>query len=108
MKAIFVMVPALGQAFGKKEMKRVDISVFLIASGKDEILPEPFNTEQYLKVLPQYHKFSEAGHFVCLPECSMLVKVIAMQACRDVGTPRAEIHPELQRMSHSFLTKHLK
>ncbi|MCP4020912.1 MAG: hypothetical protein GY729_03640 [Desulfobacteraceae bacterium] len=109
-RAVFVMAPALGQAFGKPEMEKVNISVFLVVSGKDEILPEPYNTKQYKKSLPkapQYHEFPEAGHFVYLPECPMLVKVIAMQACRDVGTPRAQIHPHLKRMSLAFFKANL-
>ncbi len=104
------MAPALGQAFGKQDMKRVEIPVFMVASGNDDILPEPFNIQQYLKTLPkapEFHEFPKAGHFVYLAECPMLVKLIAMTACRDSGTPRSEIHPKLRELSLSFFRHNL-
>ncbi len=109
-RAVFVMAPALGQAFGKSNMERVTVPVCLIASGRDEILPEPHNIGQYRKALPrqpEFHEFPGAGHFVYLPVCPLLVKALAMKACSDVGTPRQEIHPELNQLSLNFFTRHL-
>lgn len=109
-KAIFLMAPALGQAFGDGAMDRVTIPVCLIASGRDEVLPEPHNIGQYLKVLPrqpEFHEFPEAGHFAYLPVCPLVVKVVAMQACTDAGTPRQEIHPLVNRMSLDFFNRNL-
>ena len=109
-KALFVMAPALGQAFAPRDMAKVDIPVLLIASGQDEVLTKPYNIKRYLTALPgdvQTVEFPNAGHYVYLHECPFLVNILAGAACKDIGTPRSEIHPELKTLSLEFFGKQL-
>lgn len=108
-KALMLLAPALGQAFEKKDMVNVHRPVLLITSGQDEVLIKPHNIQRYLKALPESPKhetFPNAGHYVYLHECPIIVKIIAGSACRDIGTPRAEIHPQLQQIAVFFFHQH--
>lgn len=109
-KALLVMAPALGQAFERRDMEKVDIPILLIASGQDEVLIKPYNILRYLKALPkdiQYVEFPKAGHYVYLHECPFIVGMIAGEACKDVGVSRSEIHPKLKKLCLEFFNSHL-
>lgn len=77
-KAVFAMAPGFPQVFKKPEMKSVKISIYIVISGKDEILKG--DEKRYLQIFPtppQHLEFSEAGHFVYLMECPLLAKFFA-------------------------------
>ncbi len=109
-KALFLMAPALGQAFNNVNMKNVRLPIFLIASGRDEVLIKPYNIARYRNALrgkEQFIEFLNAGHYAYIHECPFIVNLIAGEACDDIGTPRSEIHPELRKHSLSFFNNSL-
>ncbi len=109
-KALFVMAPALGQAFERRDMENVSIPILLIASGQDEVLIKPYNIKRYLNALPKdihYYEFPKAGHYVYLHECPFIVRMIAGEACKDIGTPRSEVHSKLRKLSLEFFSSRL-
>lgn len=110
-QAMFVMAPALGQAFNSKNMKNVEIPIFLLASGRDEVLIKPYNIDRYRSALKEkifYFEFPNAGHYVYIHECPFIVKMMAKDACNDIGTPRSEIHPKLRKLCLDFFEDRLK
>lgn len=107
-KAVFVMAPGVPHVFKKSEMRNVTIPVYIVTSGRDEILKG--DEKRYLKIFPappKHLEFPDAGHFVYLMECPLIGKMTAWTVCRDKGTPRSEIHPKLQQESLQFFNQHL-
>lgn len=109
-KALFIMAPALAQAFDRENTLGVNLPIFITESGKDEVLPKPFNIDRYRSTLSgdvEYFKFSNAGHYVYIHECPAMVGLVVGEACRDTGTPRSEIHPLLKKLSLDFFNDRL-
>ena len=103
------MAPAHPLAFKKQAMTQVKVPVYIVISGKDELLKG--YDKRYLEMFaekPKSLEFPEAGHFVYLMDCPPLVKSSAPIPCSDIGTDRVFIHPRVQRESLEFFKKHLK
>lgn len=108
-KAALLMAPALVHLFKKIHINKISAPLYLIFSGKDEVLDG--TDKQYLDLLPrdiESHEFPLAGHFVYLMECSKPMQKILRGPCIDIGTPRHEIHPILKQQSLQFFDKTLK
>ncbi len=108
-KCIFIMAPALAHLFTIIHLKRIAIPVFIVVSGKDEILKGiEKNHLAMLSSKQDYLEFAEAGHYVYLMEASTKIKNLAANPWVDVGTPRHLIHPILQQKCLEFFEQHLK
>jgi predicted dienelactone hydrolase len=108
-KAAFAMAPGVPFAFKKPDMERVRIPIFIVVSGKDEILHG--EEKRYAKIFPtppEWLELPDAGHFVYLMECPFFVRILAWIPCRDIGVPRSKIHPKLQKAALSFFERRLK
>lgn len=102
-RAAFVMAPGVPIFFDKTAMASVKAPIFVFLSGRDEILKGREQVyRQYLPATTAFLELPEAGHYVYLMECTDVIKQRAPEACSDIGTPRADVHPIIQKEAMSF------
>jgi predicted dienelactone hydrolase len=112
-KSVFVMSPALGQAFpAKEDFKKVNIPVFIVAADNDQMCPLKTNAAYYAKMIPeaQYKVIGNgAGHYVFLNEAKEGLKNEAPMFFKDPeGVDRASIHHQTLDFAVGHFTKTLK
>jgi len=106
-----VVAAPLGVVFPHHGLAGITAPIQLWRGDRDEILPQPFHAQHVydeLPVKPEYHVVPNAGHFVFLPACPLLMWVFARQACSDPpGFDRAAFHRELNEQVVTFLNAKL-
>jgi predicted dienelactone hydrolase len=102
-RSALVMAPGVPILFDKAAMGAVTVPILVFLSGRDEILKGREQAyRQYLTSATTFVELPEAGHYVYLMDCPEDVKHRAPEPCTDIGTPRAEVHPLLQKQAISF------
>ncbi|MFZ1983317.1 MAG: alpha/beta fold hydrolase [Desulfatitalea sp.] len=105
-RAAFIMAPGVPILFNKSAMTSISVPVFVVFSGRDEILHGREQAyREYLSPTTTFVELPEAGHYVYLMECPEEVKRTSREACSDIGTPRSEVHPMLRKEVISFFNK---
>jgi predicted dienelactone hydrolase len=112
-KSVFVMSPAIGQAFPTKEnFKDVSAPVYIVAAANDQIAPLKTNAAHYAKLISasQYKTLgTEAGHYVFLNEAKEGLKQEAPLFFNDrPGVNRKEIHEQALQLATDHFRKTLK
>lgn len=112
-KSVFVMSPAIGQAFpSDRNFKNVVASVYIVAAAKDQIAPLETNAAHYAALLKgaQYKVLgSDAGHYVFLNEAKEALKNQAPLFFQDpAGVDRKSIHEETLALAIEHFRKTLK
>jgi len=111
-KSVFVMSPAIGQAFPAKEnCNDVSVAVYIVAAAKDMIAPPKTNAAHYAKLIrnAQYKTLgTEAGHYVFLNEAKDGLKQEAPLFFNDPpGVNRKEIHEQTLQLAADHFRKTL-
>ena len=112
-KSVFVLSPAIGQAFPTRENFRdVIIPVYIVAVGKDQITPPKTNAEHYAKMIKtsQYKLVDPgAGHYVFLSDAKDPLKKEAPIFFDDApGVNRKVIHEQALQLAIDHFKKTLK
>ena len=112
-KSIFVMSPAVGQAFPSKDnFKDVTIPVYIVAASKDQIAPLKTNAAHYAKMIKsaQYKTLgTEAGHYVFLNDAKETLKKEAPIFFVDKpDVNRKAIHEQALELALDHFRKTLK
>ena len=112
-KSVFVMSPAIGQAFpGKENCKDVSAPVYIVVAAKDMIAPPKSNAAHYAKLIrnAQYKTLgTDAGHYVFLNEAKDGLKQEAPMFFNDPpGVNRKEIHEQTLQLATDHFRKTLK
>jgi predicted dienelactone hydrolase len=112
-KTVFVMSPAIGQAFPTKaNFKDVHVPVYIVAAGKDQIAPVKTNAAHYAAMIrnSKYKVIgSDAGHYVFLGEANESLKKEAPLFFSDPpGVNRKLIHEQVLELATDHFKKGLK
>lgn len=112
-KSVFVMSPAIGQAFPTKDnFKEVTVPVYIVAAAKDQVAPLATNAAHFAAMIKksQYKVLgAEAGHYVFLNEAVDGLKHQAPLFFQDVaGVDRSSIHQEALSLAVAHFRKTLK
>ena len=112
-KSVFVMSPAIGQAFpGKENFKEVSVPVYIVAAENDAIAPVGTNASHYARLIAtsQYKALGgTAGHYVFLNEARDALKQDAPLFFTDPpGVDRRDIHEQTLRLAVDHFSKTLK
>ena len=112
-RSVFVMSPAIGQAFPTKEnCKDVSVPVYIVAAAKDMIAPPKSNAAHYAKLIrnAQYKILgTDAGHYVFLNEAKDGLKQEAPMFFNDPpGVNRKEIHDQTLQLATDHFQKTLR
>jgi predicted dienelactone hydrolase len=112
-KSVFVMSPAVGQAFPTKEnFKDVTIPVYIVVAARDMLAPALTNAAHYAKNInkAQYKVLgTEAGHYIFLNEAKDGLKQELPALFSDPpGESRKAVHDEALRLAVEHFGKTLK
>lgn len=112
-KSVFVMSPAVGQAFPEREnFKHVRVPVFIVAAAKDQITPLKSNAAHYAKMIEAAHYKilgTEAGHYVFLNEAKDGLRQEAPLFFNDPpGEDRKAIHEQALQLAVEHFKKTLR
>jgi predicted dienelactone hydrolase len=112
-KSVFVMSPAIGQAFPTNEnFKAISIPVYIVAAANDIIAPIKTNAAHYAKLIgtSQYKTLGgDAGHYVFLNEAKEGLKQEAPMFFNDPpGVNRHEIHEQALQLAVDHFRKTLQ
>lgn len=101
-----VVAAPLGVVFPHDGLARITAPIQLWRAERDEIVPQPFHAQHVydeLTVKPEYHVVANAGHFVFLPPCPLVMWVFARAACSDAwGFDRAAFHRQFNEQVVTF------
>lgn len=111
-KSVFVMSPAIGQAFPAKEnCKDISAPVYIVVAAKDMMAPPKTNALHYAKLIrnAQYKILgTDAGHYVFLNEARESLKKEAPMFFNDPpGVKRKEIHDQTLQLAIDHFRKTL-
>lgn len=103
-KSVFVMSPAIGQAFpAKKNFSDVNVPVYIVVAAKDKMTPTKTNASHYAKLIDKakYKELgTEAGHYVFLNEAKDGLKQELPHLFSDApGESRKAVHDEAVRIA---------
>lgn len=112
-KSVFVMSPAIGQAFPSKEnFKDVTAPVYIVGAGNDQIAPLKTNAAHYAAMIKnaQYTVVGdEASHYVFLNEANDGLKTQAPLFFQDPpGVNRKSIHEQVLKLAIDHFKKGLR
>lgn len=112
-KSVFVMSPAIGQAFPSREnFKDIVAPVYIVAAGRDQIAPLETNAAHYAAMInsSQYKVVgAEAGHYVFLNEANDVLKSQASLFFQDPpDVNRKLIHQQVLTVALDHFKKGLK
>ena len=108
-RAAMAMAPGIPMLFDKAAMQSVSAPLLVFLSGKDEILDG--KQQAYHRSLPPSARvvdLPDAGHFVYIMECPEEVAKRNPPICKDIGTPRTEVHSLLRKEAAAFFDARLK
>ena len=111
-KSVFVMSPAIGQAFpGKENFKEVTVPVYIVAAANDAIAPVNTNAAHYARLIAASHYKAlggEAGHYVFLNEAKDALKRDAPLFFTDPpGVDRRDVHEQALQLALDHFSKTL-
>lgn len=112
-KSVFVMSPAIGQAFPTKEnFSDIKVPVYIVAAGKDQIAPLKTNAARYAAMIKNSTYTivgPEAGHYVFLNEANDNLKNQAPVFFKDpAGVDRRSVHQQTLMLALDHFNKGLK
>lgn len=112
-KCVFVMSPAIGQAFpGKESFNELVAPVYIVVAGKDQIAPIETNAAHYAAMIKtsEYKVVGpDAGHYVFLNEANDVLKSQASVFFQDPpGVDRHLIHQQTLKLAVDHFKKGLK
>ena len=112
-KSVFVMSPAIGQAFPTNEnFKGISVPVYIVVAANDMIAPIKTNAAHYAKLIrtSQYKTLGgEAGHYVFLNEAKEGLKQEAPMFFNDPpGVNRHDIHEQALQLAADHFRKTLQ
>lgn len=112
-KSVFVMSPAIGQTFPKKEnLKDVAVPVYIVAAGNDQITPLKTNAAHYASLIKnsQYKVLgTDASHYVFLNEAKDFLKKDLPMLFKDpASVDRKSIHQQSLMLALEHFNKALK
>jgi predicted dienelactone hydrolase len=111
-KAVVSAAPALGFAFGSKELAAVRQPVQLWRAEDDQVLPHPYYAEAVRLALPkppETHVVADAGHYDFLPPCSAKLATRVPAICTSKpGFDRAAFHERFDHDIVAFFTRTLR
>jgi predicted dienelactone hydrolase len=106
-----VVAAPLGVVFTRDGLAGITAPIQLWRGDRDEILPQPFHAQHVydeLPVKPEYHVVANAGHFVFLPPCPLVMWVFARMACSDAwGFDRTAFHRQFNEQVVTFFKARL-
>jgi len=108
-KAAFVMAPALGQAIDKESLAQITTPVHIVYAKDDELLKPNLNAVYYANAIPKAESsaLDAGGHFVFLPKCTLLGRLISyaipFDICgRKAHADRTALHEQVAREAIDF------
>lgn len=112
-KAVFAISPAIGQAFrDDKQMRQINIPVYIIGAESDLITPFKTNAEHYHKLIKNsgfYLLKGKAGHYVFLGEASSrLAKQMPVYFADEPSVSRRAVHRETSASAIKYFEQKLK
>ncbi len=112
-KSVFVMAPAIGQAFPTgTNLKDVLVPIYIVAAAKDQIAPVKTNAAHYAATIAnsKYKVISsDAGHYVFLNEANDGLKNEAPLFFSDPpGVSRKLVHEQVLELAFDHFKKGLK
>jgi len=110
-RAVVSAAPALGFAFSRDGLAKVNEPVQLWRDADDQILPHPYYAEvvrQNLPHAPETHVVAHAGHFDFLAPCSpALAKQVPEICVSEPGFDRTAFHADFDREIVAFFNRTL-
>ena len=110
-RAVVSAAPALGFAFSREGLEKVNEPLQLWRAADDQILPQPYYAEavrQNLPQAPETHVVDHAGHFDFLAPCSeALAKQVPEICVSEPGFDRAAFHADFDRQVVAFFDRTL-
>lgn len=110
-KAAIIAAPAMGFAFGREGLKRVQVPIQLWRAELDHILPHPDYAEAVRLALPtppDYHLAAGADHFDFLAPCTERLRTAAPFICvSPAGFDRIKFHEAFNREVVALFTAKL-
>ncbi len=110
--AVLAIAPALGWLFDEASLKSIGIPVYIIAAGKDSIVPVEKNAHVFAKMISKAKLniiHEEAGHYVFLNRPSLLGKrLMPSRFCEDhCSVDRKLVHEEVGKIAVNFFDEKL-
>ncbi len=111
--AVLAIAPALGWLFDETSLKMIDIPVYIVAVGKDRIVPIEKNAKVFAKSISNAKLkvvHNEADHYVFLNRPSLLGKrLMAPRFCEDPSTvDRKQVHEMVGKEAVRFFDAQLQ
>jgi len=109
-KAVFVMAPALGQAFHSDSFNEITASLALVGGDQDRIVPPGSNIRRYASYLPmaQVTMIEGAGHYSLLDDCIPEAINRAPLLCAELpGVKRDTVHAQVVELALRFFSANL-
>lgn len=112
-KAVFAISPAIGGSFrDAKQMRRIDIPVYIVGAEGDRITPPATNSEHYHKLIKKsdFYLFKgKAGHYVFISLGNAeLAKRLPVYFADDPSVSRREIHEQTLALAVKYFGQKLK
>lgn len=112
-KAVFAISPAIGGAFrDAKQMRQINIPVYIVGAEGDRITPPATNSEHYHKLIKksEFYLFrGKAGHYVFIAEGNAdLAKQRPVYFADDPSVSRREIHEKTLALAIQYFEKNLR
>ncbi len=109
--AVFVLAPALGEAFTSDGLAALNIPVMIIAEAADTNTPPAVNAQRYATLIKDAALNlleGPVGHYVFLAECTEAGCHLMPELCRDApGVDRQAIHQQASALALHFFDRHL-
>lgn len=111
-RAVFVLAPALGEAFTSDGLAAVDIPVMIIAGESDTNTPPVVNAQRYATLIKDADLTlleGPVGHYVFLAECTEAGCQLMPELCLDAPeVDRKAIQHQASALALSFFDRHLR
>jgi predicted dienelactone hydrolase len=111
-RAVFAMAPALGPAFRATSLKKIAISVTIVAGQADANVPIESSAKFFAAHIPHSESTIFAGnvaHYVFLNSCTDGGRETRAMLCRDgAGVDRDDIHAKTTSLAIKYFDSALK
>ncbi len=115
-KAVFAMAPALGPAISIDSLNSIKAPVMIVAAEDDNLVQFSHNAQVFSQHIPQAEliRLNEGGHFVFMPECTTLGKLLTyfhrFDFCghrSNTEKIRPKLHQTIQQVALRFFDRNL-
>jgi len=111
-RSVFAMAPALGPAFPASQLKKISVSVEIVAGESDQNVPIASSAKYFAANIPgaKLHIFpGNVAHYVFLDSCTTTGRMTVSGICIDAtGVDRDVIHAKTVQLALEFFRSTLR